>query len=218
MKKLQSLFIMSCLGLSMGAMQSPKEEEPVEILDMTLEELYEYTKALPEAPEPHRIIEEWHEIRSKGKELSKGEKERVDRLMKDESTYTTVDDNGTNVFRLAARLGREEIFSRLLESNQKPDILKAKNRHQETLLHIGAKFGNDKIVEMLLSEALIELEAKDSEGKTALHRAAAEGRKNVVVQLRAAGAEVDTTDNEGNTPLTSAKNRGAPEIVGLLKE
>jgi len=65
------------------------------------------------------------------------------------------------------------------------------------------------------SEAFIRLN-KDSQGRTPLHHAAGNGRKEVVPVLVQKGYEIETKDNEGNTPLVLAAIAGSPEVVELL--
>ena len=57
------------------------------------------------------------------------------------------------------------------------------------------------MVQVLLA-AGAELEVRDKDGVTPLHRAAARHESSAVVQvLLAAGAELEVRDKDGNTPL-----------------
>ena len=62
-----------------------------------------------------------------------------------------------------------------------------------------------------------DVNARNSEGGTALILAAKNGRKAVIKLLLAAGADVTAEDWEGKTALALAYERGRPEIVEILK-
>ena len=53
-------------------------------------------------------------------------------------------------------------------------------------------------------------------GSTALHRAAARQRPDLVPVLLAAGADVNATDFQGNTPLCCCAKSGTAEMLRLL--
>lgn len=67
-----------------------------------------------------------------------------------------------------------------------------------------------------LIEAGVELNAKNADGNTALHRAACEGRAELASVLVRVGAELDLTNHDGYSALVLAKRRGHREIVELL--
>ena len=73
----------------------------------------------------------------------------------------------------------------------------------------------------LLIEAGADIEAKDAEGETVLHKAAKVGREDSVQVLIEAGANLHVKTFEGNTAVSSARqlrNRGPhPEVIALLK-
>ncbi len=57
---------------------------------------------------------------------------------------------------------------------------------------------------------------KDDDGQTALHKAAARGHKSMLVALLASGADLGERDAKGRTPLMTAAESGNAEIVTLL--
>ncbi|MDR1045260.1 MAG: ankyrin repeat domain-containing protein [Candidatus Adiutrix sp.] len=73
----------------------------------------------------------------------------------------------------------------------------------------------------ILLKAGADVNAKDSLGETALHRAAEFGSLDLVKTLLAAGADVNAVDNLGHTPLARASRIAPPlpaeEHVALLK-
>jgi len=74
---------------------------------------------------------------------------------------------------------------------------------------------NVAMVQMLI-DARASLEAKDSRGRTALHRAATEGRTNVVGLLLNSGALTNPKNIDGSTPLAYAVEFGKMQSVQLL--
>ena len=58
-----------------------------------------------------------------------------------------------------------------------------------------------------LVKAGANLEAVDTQGKTAMHWACGNDRVETVEELRRAGARMDAVDLEGNTPLSRAKGK-----------
>ena len=84
-------------------------------------------------------------------------------------------------------------------------------------IHDAAKAGDLAKVRALLKEnPNLVLSKEDKEGRTSLHLAALEGRKDVVELLLASKAEVNAKDNKGETPLHMAARKGRKDVVELL--
>ena len=65
--------------------------------------------------------------------------------------------------------------------------------------------------------SLMDKEAKDIYGRTALHNAARDGKVEVVKQLLDFGANKNAMGKRGETPLTLAKDKRNDEVVELLQ-
>ncbi len=63
-----------------------------------------------------------------------------------------------------------------------------------------------------------DLDARDNDGLTVLHHAAAVGAARIVIVLIGAGADFKARDNAGWTPLHHAASTGNPETVLALLE
>jgi ankyrin repeat protein/predicted Ser/Thr protein kinase len=75
---------------------------------------------------------------------------------------------------------------------------------------------NNVAMVQLLIDARASLEAQDSRGRTALHRASTEGRTNVVALLLNSGALTNPKTHDGQTPLALAVEFGKTQCVQLL--
>ncbi|KAJ9646983.1 hypothetical protein H2199_001969 [Coniosporium tulheliwenetii] len=86
-----------------------------------------------------------------------------------------------------------------------------------TELHVGAYFGHEVVVKLLLARDDVDANLKDSYGRTPLSRAAAGGHE-AVVKLLLARDDVDANskDKEGRTPLLLAAWKGQEAVVKLL--
>jgi ankyrin repeat protein len=121
-----------------------------------------------------------------------------------------------------------------------------RSREGLTLLHVAARGGLDeRVLQLLTSHGLkvgdasktglrpihlasvksipvliaagADINAKDEDGRTALHRAAREGRNDVVAELIRNNASVHSTDNRGRTPLhLAAMATGADAVIETL--
>lgn len=84
-------------------------------------------------------------------------------------------------------------------------------------LHLAAYYGHVAVVEILLLQSEIEVDAKNENGCTALHLAANKGHKHVVARLlKASGCSVNTTDCNGLTALHHAAARGHAHVIDVL--
>jgi cytohesin len=89
--------------------------------------------------------------------------------------------------------------------------------NQHVPLLAAARNGNRAMVELLLSRGA-DVNAKESDGYTALHYAANRGFQTVTEVLLANKAEVNVPDkNMGNTPLLLAAKGGQVKIIQILR-
>ena len=82
---------------------------------------------------------------------------------------------------------------------------------------IAAEYGRLDICRLLINKGA-QLEARNSDGKTPLHRAACGGHVEIVRLLCDHGADVEVQDDSGMRPLHDAAGRGQISVVKELIE
>jgi ankyrin repeat protein len=82
------------------------------------------------------------------------------------------------------------------------------------LLEAAEKGRISQVLELLQKGANVN--DKDDDGQTALHKAAARGHKSALVALLAMGADLGERDGKGRTALMTAAETGNAEVVTLL--
>lgn len=100
-------------------------------------------------------------------------------------------------------------------------VLDVNDYKDMTLLHHAARSGHTETVGLLFDRIPISrraqlLEAKDTNGRTALHRAAYHDYLDTVKFLLACGAVLDAKDKLGETPLSLAQRRGFSTVATFL--
>ncbi|KAI9664321.1 MAG: hypothetical protein M1831_002254 [Alyxoria varia] len=85
-----------------------------------------------------------------------------------------------------------------------------------TLLMKMASDGKENILKRLLAEGLVDIDAKDDKGESALLQAYRHGKVNIAEISIHAGADVNTKDPLGRTLLMLAASNGDVKLVGLL--
>jgi hypothetical protein len=86
----------------------------------------------------------------------------------------------------------------------------------ELTLHSAASTGDHEALAVLLAAPGCEVNAKDEEGRTALHFACGYGEIACAEALLAAKANADATDKNSNTALHYAAGYGRRDVVQLL--
>lgn len=97
----------------------------------------------------------------------------------------------------------------------KPDLIRRRNRLEETALHFLAVENFSGGVEFLCRHG-VEVDSVDFSKATPLLHAAALGYEEVVRVLLAHGANPNVEDNTGETVLSSARRAGNERIVQML--
>jgi len=125
---------------------------------------------------------------------------------------------GMTALQNAALYGREEIVRLLLDKGADIEAKDARDgRNGATVLCAVARFGNTAMVKLLLERGA-NIEAKDDQGRTALHYATQDGRKDTVQLLLERGADIVAKDITGRAAIHYAAVNGDEEVIQLLLE
>jgi ankyrin repeat protein len=97
------------------------------------------------------------------------------------------------------------------------DFMKKARRTGDTIVHLAARKGDEKLIQNLLARA-VNIEVRNKRGVTPLAQAAHRGHKAVVELLISAGASVDESDSRGLYPLHGAAYHGSDAVVQVLTD
>ncbi|KAF7171061.1 hypothetical protein CNMCM5623_003528 [Aspergillus felis] len=113
----------------------------------------------------------------------------------------------------AAARGHKDVFELLLARGASPTWKEPYRK--ESILMLAVEGGNPDIVGRLI-EVGCEVDARDSDGVTALARAARYGDVEVAQALINHGADPESRDQRGETPIFCAAERGHQRMVEFL--
>jgi len=121
--------------------------------------------------------------------------------------------NGWTALALASAKGHVAVMERLLLSGADPNTGDVFG--WTPLMHAVEQERADAVV-LLLSQAHIQVNQRNTDGVTALHRALAQGFWEISRQLVGAGASMDLEDESGRTPADYARETGNANILNDL--
>jgi hypothetical protein len=86
-----------------------------------------------------------------------------------------------------------------------------------TALHKAAFWGHIQVINFLVKDCKLDVNARDYNGDTALHDAVRFGHKNVVDALIKAGTNMSIKNRDGDCPLGIAKKYNQVELIPILE-
>jgi hypothetical protein len=98
--------------------------------------------------------------------------------------------------------------------DEESDIKRAEESSCKLLL--AAKDGDEAVVRLLVSKGKVEVDARDSDGRTPLSWAAESGHETVARLLVEEGADLESQNIYFRTPLSRATESGHTTVVNLL--
>lgn len=114
----------------------------------------------------------------------------------------------------AAKADKPDALKALLAAGADPD---AKLKHGQTILHEATEWDRPENARILVVEGGATVDAKDSEGRTPLHLAAAYGRVKMVPLLLDLGADPNAKNRRGQTPRQMALETKSADTAAMLE-
>jgi len=118
--------------------------------------------------------------------------------------------NGWTALTLASARGFETVVRRLLANNADPNIA---DIYGWTPLMRAVEQERPAVVRVLLGTPRVDINARNDEGDTALHRVAVHGLSDVVDLFIERGADVHVRNRDGRTPAMLATAQGHKAIA-----
>jgi|GEM_PF-1952451 len=121
--------------------------------------------------------------------------------------------SGETLLQLAIRKDNMPIAFALLKKGANAEMTYSS---KVTLLHEAVKYNNLLVVELLLNQTNVDINAQNQLKKTALHLAAEKAQPRMVEFLVQKGANIHLRDENGYTALHFAAQNGNPTVVLIL--
>ena len=138
----------------------------------------------------------------------------VDTLIKKNADVELKNDIGSTALHWAVRHGHVATVERLLHGNADPNAKQILGLVAP--LVIAAAYGNNKIVQLLLSKPECDVNIYIQRGEGPIHHAAKQGHLDVLTTLLLNGAKPDFENAHGDTPLLLAAQQNHSNVVKEL--
>ena len=125
------------------------------------------------------------------------------------------DANGNTALHIAVANNNYDMVDILLTFGANPNLI---NNNGETALHMAINSGNAEIIANIVTYQYLHIDARDDDGNTALHIAAARGFFPAAMILINSGANIHLENNNGQNPLEIADRLRNIEIANLILE
>jgi len=120
---------------------------------------------------------------------------------------------GKTPLSIAAQMGSVGVVEHLLRAGAKLDS----PEFESPPLVLSARYAREDVLRLLLQQGA-EVDAKDADGRTALHHTSIRGDTSIASILVEACADLETHDREGRVPLFCACYHGHPQTIEALLE
>ena len=145
--------------------------------------------------------------------LDKNDLAKAESLLDEGADVLGKDHVGWPPLVLTARDGNLDATKLLLRRGADPNI----GTIGRKAYHLAAENGHAEVVDLLLQQPLVDVNAKDFSGQTMLHKASRQKYEKVVVLLlEQEGIETDSMDDSGWTPLMCAMGSETAAVIRLL--
>lgn len=147
---------------------------------------------------------------------SQGNTAVVNALLTSKAKVESRDKSGRTPLSWAASSGKDDVVKMLLES--KAEVV-SKDIENHNPLFWATSLGQEEVVKLLLQyDPETQIEARDMDGRTALHHAVEKGDNDVLELILNAEPSLNIRDKSGETPLGLAARKDSEEIVLKLLE
>lgn len=143
----------------------------------------------------------------------RGREDVVELLLEARADLEVFNEDGCTALMLAVRGQRSAVVRRIIAA--RADVRVAEREDGLTALMMAAAGARPELCSALLG-ARAPLEARDKEGRRAVHHAARGGRGGALVAILGARANVEAIDGEGRTALLQAAASGRAECAWML--
>jgi len=144
-----------------------------------------------------------------------GDPNSVELLLSHGASVNVKAANGWTAVTLASAKGYETIVKRLLNAGSDVNVADIYGLTPLMRAVSGQKL---EVVRILLDQKALRINAKDDQGETALHYAAASGFKEISRLLLNRGADAASRDSAGRTPAKVAMAEGHPELAEFIEK
>lgn len=144
---------------------------------------------------------------------TQGDSETVAVLLSHGAAVNARAENGWTAVTLAAATGQAAVVKQLLEAGADANIA---DIYGWTPLMRAVDSDRAEVVRVLLQNKSVRVNARDDQGETALHHAAAGGSLEIARLLLAHGADPRSRDAAGRTPAAVAAEQGHEKLVNFL--
>jgi tetratricopeptide (TPR) repeat protein len=146
----------------------------------------------------------------------------TDNLLQRDADVNSIDNDGTTPLIITCGLSSKIVTARLLiskgaEVNYQTPVVTNSPKHGWTALHLAARNGHTKLVDLLISHGARVNTAK-ADGWTPLHVAVFFGHIEIVKLLLSKDANINARTNDGATPLMLSNQRNNEKIIKILEE
>lgn len=114
-------------------------------------------------------------------------------------------EHSSTPFNIACSMKHHQIVRYLLDFKARPIDYNISSNAGWTPVSVSCYKGNEKVIEILFSDARIEVDKADKEERTPLWWASNRGKVGVVKVILASGREVDTQKEDRNERISAAK-------------
>ena len=144
---------------------------------------------------------------------TQGDPETVNVLLTHGATVNVRAENGWTAVTLASATGHAAVVRQLLEAGADANIA---DIYGWTPLMRAVDSDRNEVVRVLLKDKSVRVNARDDQGETALHHAAAGGSLEIARLLLANGADPRAKDAAGRTPAAVAAEQGHARLADFL--